>query len=160
TGVSGVTLSNGGSGYTSAPTVTFSAPQQAGGIRATGTATIVNGVVTGVTITDRGTGYTAVPTVTFSAPTTGTTPTGTANLVTRAVTITLNLGSGTYRGITPSPKAGITLKIVGAGVTTSILGHSPSLDVSGGGAVIVSDLALTNATDAPTVKVSGGNLTL
>src|SRR5262249_10239492 len=39
TGVSGVTISNGGSGYASAPLVTFSAPQKAGGVTATGTAT-------------------------------------------------------------------------------------------------------------------------
>src|SRR5262249_13547422 len=39
TGVSSVNVTNGGSGYTAAPAVTFSAPQQAGGTTATGTAT-------------------------------------------------------------------------------------------------------------------------
>ncbi|HVK07597.1 MAG TPA: LamG-like jellyroll fold domain-containing protein, partial [Gemmataceae bacterium] len=76
------------------------------------------------------------------------------------VNVTLVLGSGTYSGITPSPKAGITLKIVGSGGTTAVDGASPSLDVGGEGSVIVSDLTLENATDAPTVQVSGGNLTL
>ncbi|HVK15261.1 MAG TPA: LamG-like jellyroll fold domain-containing protein, partial [Gemmataceae bacterium] len=75
------------------------------------------------------------------------------------VTIYLYLGSGPYSGITPSPRAGITLRIFGTGGTT-IVGHSPSLDVGGEGAVVVSDLTLENATDAPTVHVSGGHLTL
>lgn len=45
-------------------TVTFSAPQIAGGRRATGTAVIDGSKdLTGITITDPGTGYTAVPTI-------------------------------------------------------------------------------------------------
>jgi hypothetical protein len=75
-GVTGVTITSGGSGYAAAPTVTFSAP--ASGTTATGTATITSGAVTSVTITDPGSGYTSAPTVTFSAPTTGTTAAGTA----------------------------------------------------------------------------------
>ena len=63
-----VTITNPGTGYTSAPTVAFSAPQNAGGTTATGVATITGGVVTGVTITNPGSGYTAPPTVTFTAP--------------------------------------------------------------------------------------------
>jgi PKD repeat protein len=74
-------------------------------------------------------------------------------------TITLSLGSGTYSGTTASPKANITLVIIGSGGTTTIVGHSPSLNVTEG-TVIVSDLTLTNATDAPTIHVSNGNLTL
>jgi autotransporter-associated beta strand protein len=63
--VSAVTITAGGAGYTSAPTVTFSAAP-AGGITATGIATISGGAVTGVTITNPGSGYTAAPTVTFT----------------------------------------------------------------------------------------------
>ncbi|WP_320533665.1 hypothetical protein [Robbsia andropogonis] len=77
--VGSVTITSGGSGYTAAPTVTFSAPSS--GTAATGTAIIQNGAVTGVTITSPGTGYTAAPTVTFSAPSSGTTATGTASMV-------------------------------------------------------------------------------
>ncbi len=76
--VGSVTITDGGSGYTTAPTVTFTAPTS--GTTATGTATIQNGVVISVTITDPGSGYTAAPTVTFSAPTSGTTATATAVL--------------------------------------------------------------------------------
>ena len=65
--VAEVMISNGGTGYTSAPTVTFSAAP-AGGTTATGKATILNGAVTGVTIpqTGHGNGYTTAPAITFS----------------------------------------------------------------------------------------------
>ena len=59
-----VTMTSGGSGYTSPPTVTFSG---GGAItQATGTAIVVDGVVTGVVITSSGNDYTSAPTVTFS----------------------------------------------------------------------------------------------
>jgi hypothetical protein len=59
-----IVITDGGSGYTSAPTVTITGT---GGSGATATATVTNGVVTAVTIGNAGTGYTAA-TVTFSAP--------------------------------------------------------------------------------------------
>ncbi len=58
-----ITVDDGGSGYTSAPTVSFSG---GGGSGATATATVSNGVVTAVTITDAGSGYTSAPTVAFT----------------------------------------------------------------------------------------------
>ncbi len=64
-GVNSVTITNGGSGYTSAPTVAFAAPTT-GGIQATGTATISTGAVTGVVITNPGSNYGSAPSVTFS----------------------------------------------------------------------------------------------
>lgn len=66
-----VIIQNGGSGYTSAPTVTFSAPTGVGPVTATGTAVISGGSVVSVTITNPGAGYAyggsaGVPTVSFS----------------------------------------------------------------------------------------------
>jgi len=60
-------VSAGGSGYTSAPTVTISGPDAigAGFVQATATATIAGGQVTGFTITNAGTGY-VNPTITLS----------------------------------------------------------------------------------------------
>ena len=58
---------NGGSGYTSVPSVTFAAPL-GGGTTAIGTATIANGEVTGITITTAGSGYKENPAVTIGAP--------------------------------------------------------------------------------------------
>ena len=63
--VSGFVIANGGSGYTSVPTVTISG---GGGSGATASATVTNGVVTAITITNAGTGYTSAPTVTIGAP--------------------------------------------------------------------------------------------
>jgi hypothetical protein len=63
TGIGTISLTNGGTGYTSTPTVTISG---GGGNGATATATITNGVVTSIQITNEGTGYTSAPTVTIS----------------------------------------------------------------------------------------------
>ncbi|HEV3438933.1 MAG TPA: choice-of-anchor Q domain-containing protein [Gemmata sp.] len=62
-GVFGVAITNGGSGFTKAPTVTFTG---GGGTGATGTAIISHGKVIGVTITNPGTGFIAAPTISFS----------------------------------------------------------------------------------------------
>ena len=62
--VASATVTAGGSGYTSAPTVSFTAP--GAGVTATGTATISGGAVTAVTITNPGNGYAAAPTISFS----------------------------------------------------------------------------------------------
>lgn len=61
--VASVTVSSGGSSYTSAPTVSFSG---GGGSGAAGTATISGGRVTAVTMTSGGSGYMSAPTVGFS----------------------------------------------------------------------------------------------
>ena len=62
--VRNVTVGNGGSSYSSAPTVSFSG---GGGSSAAATATIdSDGKVNGVAVTNQGTGYTSAPTVAFS----------------------------------------------------------------------------------------------
>ena len=65
--VATIEVTAGGSGYSAAPTVTISAPNQTGGVQATAEATISSGVVTAITITEPGTGYTSVPAITFSS---------------------------------------------------------------------------------------------
>ena len=62
-----IDITNGGSGYTSAPTVTVAAPTGPGvAVRSTASATVENGVVTAVTILSNGSQYEVVPAVTFS----------------------------------------------------------------------------------------------
>ena len=63
--VRSITVTNGGSGYTSVPTVTITGGN---GIGATAAAAIANGAVTAITVTNGGDDYTAVPTVKISAP--------------------------------------------------------------------------------------------
>ena len=55
-----------GSGYTSAPSVVISAPNQTNGVQATAIATISANAVSSVTLLEAGSGYTSSPTVTFN----------------------------------------------------------------------------------------------
>ena len=59
-GVTAITIGNGGTGYTSAPTVTLTG---GGGTGATAEATVSGGVITKITVTNAGQGYTTAPTV-------------------------------------------------------------------------------------------------
>ena len=63
--VTSITLTDGGAGYVSAPSVTIT---DGGGSGATATATVSGGAVTGLSITSPGSGYGSAPTVTITAP--------------------------------------------------------------------------------------------
>ena len=103
-----IPVTNGGTGYTSSPTFTVSAPDVPGGNTAVVVATYSAGVITGITISSGGTGYINPPTVTFTGgggtglvlgtPTMQTATNGTATLkyagVTATGTVTLKYGSG------------------------------------------------------------------
>ena len=77
--VSSTTVTAGGAGYTTAPTVAFSAPPS-GGVLATGIATISAGAVTAILITNPGSGYTAAPTITLTGGGFTTAATATASI--------------------------------------------------------------------------------
>ena len=68
TGISNINLTNSGTQYTSAPTVTISAPTLPAGdsARASGTLTVVDGQVTNFSLTDSGAYYLSAPTVDFT----------------------------------------------------------------------------------------------
>jgi hypothetical protein len=95
TSIDSIAITNGGSGYTSAPTVTIAAPPSSSVLFATRTATAVaiidtvTAAVTGIKITDKGLGYTSStpPVITISAPPTGTRATATASLYTRYLSV-------------------------------------------------------------------------
>ena len=76
--VASLTITAAGSGYTSAPTVSFSG---GGGSGVTATAAISGGTISALTITANGTGYTAVPTVSFAGGG-GSAATATASILT------------------------------------------------------------------------------
>ena len=61
--VTGTTITNGGSGYTSPPDVQFNTGSSSD---ATGYAIVSGGVVTEIIISDQGSGYSVAPTITFS----------------------------------------------------------------------------------------------
>ena len=61
-----VTVTDAGSGYTTAPIVTIAAPSESWGIQATALATIKNGAVDEITIISTGRGYTSTPSITVT----------------------------------------------------------------------------------------------
>lgn len=69
--VTRINITDGGSGYTSRPTVTISSPNESWGITASAVATITNGSVTEIEIVSNGRGYTTAPTITIDPPTFG-----------------------------------------------------------------------------------------
>jgi uncharacterized repeat protein (TIGR01451 family) len=62
--IAGISITNGGSGYTTAPTISFSG---GGGSGATAKAVLTAGVVSNIVITNPGFGYTSAPAVIFSS---------------------------------------------------------------------------------------------
>jgi hypothetical protein len=60
-----VTVNNGGANYV-APTVTFGAPGETGGVTATGEVVLVGNAVSQIIVTEAGSGYTSAPTVTIT----------------------------------------------------------------------------------------------
>jgi hypothetical protein len=68
--VQAVNVTSGGTGYADGATVTFGAPA-GGGVQATGTISVVGGVITGVNLTNPGAGYTSAPTATAPVGTGG-----------------------------------------------------------------------------------------
>jgi hypothetical protein len=98
-----VAVLNGGSGYTSSPSVTISAPtgtfanpfngQVVTPATAQATAVVANGQVVGISLTSAGAGYTAAPSVTIAAPTSGTAATATAGPAWSPVVITVPIGA-------------------------------------------------------------------
>jgi hypothetical protein len=143
-----IAVSNPGSGYTSAPNVVISAPNDANGVQAVATATIVTGSggIRSVFVTSGGTGYTAVPDVTIGAPniTGGTQATAVASISAGAVVAISVVEAGS--GYTSVPA-----------VTFSSGGATANAVISTGG---VSSVSLTNAgsgyTSSPTITFSGG----
>jgi hypothetical protein len=77
--LSGITVANGGSGYstTNLPTVTIT---DGGGSGATARATVASGRITAITITNRGSFYTSAPTITITGS-------GTGAIATAAITV-------------------------------------------------------------------------
>jgi hypothetical protein len=149
-----VTVANGGSGFTSAPAVTISAPT--GAVQATATAVVHNGQITQINLTNRGLGYTSPPTVTI------TDASGTGATATSIVT---------PFGGTPPLKGGrlsvILLDTQGSGYVNPTITISPPTEVTATATAIVNPVTgvitrvlITNPgagyTANPTVTWSGG----
>jgi hypothetical protein len=106
-GVYDVTVTNGGSGYTSVPTVSFTGGT--GGSGAAGVAVVENGSVIGIIMTNRGSGYTGAPTIGF----TGGGGTGAA--------ATANLAAGKFKHIHKVTRGTPVLYLIEKGIVGSTL---------------------------------------
>lgn len=84
TTLTGYTITNGGTGYASAPAVTVVPAENDRNkdniIDATMTATVAGGIVTALNITSAGSGYTAEPIIKIAPPSSGTTATATSSI--------------------------------------------------------------------------------
>jgi len=95
--VTSIALVNGGSGYTSPPTITFNGP----GSGATATATISGGSVTSISVTNGGSGYTYSPSVMFNSSSSNSNSYGIYVISTGTVNVSNNtIGSVTTFGTT------------------------------------------------------------
>jgi len=141
-----VTITIAGSGYTTAPSVTFSSGAAAA------TAVLNTGQVNTITLTNAGTGYTSQPTITLSAPPSGTTATAIAsyNTFKTGTLAVLVTNGGTGYGASGSFAVSFAGGSGGAGAAGTAI-------VSGGAVIAV---IMTNVgsgyTAAPTVSFSAG----
>jgi hypothetical protein len=140
--VNSITVTNGGSGYTSVPTVVFTGTNTT---IATAT-TVLSSSVTSIAVSAGGTLYTSAPTVVFTGGG-GSGTTGTAVLTGEVVTSIVVTNSGT--GYSTDPTISFTGGAgSGATATTSITGSVSSVTVVGGG---------TGYTVSPTIMMKGFN---
>jgi len=178
-------ITNGGTGYTSAPSVVISGPDQVGGVQANATATIAAGAVTAVTLSNAGTGYTnaANLTITFSGGAgSGATAigellsfkTGTLNLVvvnggsgyTNAANtiITISGGGGTGATATPIVAGNVVTQVIMTNTGSNYTNvANVTATVSGGGgngavlkAIVNSDQNVGIATFSGRVWIAAG----
>jgi len=133
-------------------TVTFSAPQTAGGATATGVVVLSGGAITAMTIISGGSGYTSAPTITISAPEVegGAQATATATIaggIVTAITITA-AGSGYLNNPT------VTFSAAPEGGTTATASATAALSA-------IAKINITNGgsgyTAAPTVTITAQN---
>ena len=122
------TVTNGGSGYSTAPRVIISPPPR-GGVQATATAAVAGGQVVSVTAVNQGSGYTTAPTITF----TGGGGTGAAAAARGPVTGLILTSSGYGYTLTPtatisgSGGSGATATVNGLSSTVSLLVQNKSI---------------------------------
>jgi len=141
--VNSVTLTNGGSGYTSVPTVAFTGTNTTA---ATATAVLTATSVASITVTAGGTGFTSAPTVVFTGGG-GSGATATAAFSGGAVTsITITNGGSGYTSV---PTISFTGGAGSGATATAVLTPTSvaSLTLGGGG---------TGYTASPTISFSGG----
>ncbi len=110
-----IEITNGGSGYTSTPSVSIASPTGPNGVTATAFATLDGDRVASITIITSGNQYTSAPAVTISAPDSGTTATASATL--SPIYYTINSSTPVVAGITTITFDENLINTVGSGST-------------------------------------------
>jgi len=118
--VTGITITAGGTGYTSAPTITITG---GGGTGATATATVTSGAVTAVSVSSGGTNYGVAPSVTFSGGG------GSGAAATAVVSASTPMIDATKALALPGVKAVVTYKNVPTWSPTILFWGQPVLGV-------------------------------
>lgn len=148
--LSGIGIVNGGTGFTSPPTITISAPDQTGGKQATATCTVTNtaGQITNILVTSTDSGFYACPKIIIAdPPAPGITATASSSILSKelvSISIT-NPGSG----YTSAPLVTVS---GGGGIATA----TATIDTGSINSILITD-AGSGYTTAPTVTISGGN---
>ena len=146
--VGAIGMANVGTGYTTAPGVAFSAPDQAGGIQATGDAVLVGSTVSEILVTQAGTGYLNPPIVTLTGG-------GGSGAIAVASLITFRTGTVYAQVVSGGTGYGnsATITLSGGGGD----GHANAVAIISNGAIIniIMDNLGNNYTTAPTVVVTG-----
>jgi len=98
-GIESVSITSGGSGYTSPPTISFTAPDDTLGSKPTATAVIEDGAIKAIVVNSPGTGYRFAPGITFSGGGgTGAAATATLSSVTNNIIFTMSGDSSSIQG--------------------------------------------------------------
>ncbi len=146
-----IALSNAGSGYTTAPGITISAPNQAGGVQAVAEAFVSANIITAITLTEPGTGYTASPTVTI---------TGGGGANGQAVASFITFATGTVFTVIESGGTGYTnVGNISVGFSGGGGSNAAATAIASNG--VITQIVMTNPgtgyTTNPTVTITGGN---
>ena len=150
--VATITITNAGSGYTTAPTLTFSG---GGAItQAQGSCTIVSGGIATVTVTSPGYGYTSLPTITLSQVLGGATLTPVLTSITQTnATVTTGINTNTMTVSYPSPPGNVGTASATLNSVASMTGSSIA---AGTGVLTVGTLA--SGTISVGMVLTGGTI--
>ena len=145
-----IAVTNPGTGYTSAPSVAISAPDDANGVQATAQVSLTGNTVSSISLTNAGSGYTAPVTVTLTGGG-GSGATAVGSYISFATgTVAINIQSGGTGYTTPST---IVVGITGGGGS----GAAATAVVAGN---VIIQIVMTNLgtgyTSPPAIAITGG----